>query len=257
MQKSRSPILVLGLILTLVAVVAIAYVLRPSAAPSGELEAVPIEVSTQVPAETSSDLLEETVDPDPPATNEVDVADEEPKLGGIYEVQQSGSTVRFLLDEVLRGNDFTVVGKTNQIAGQILIDVDDPTASQLGLVQVNARTIVTDNENRNRAIRNEILDVDAYEFISFEATVLENLPDSIVVGETYAFSIVGMLTIRDVSQEVRFDASLSIDAADQISGSASTTVLYADYNLIIPSVPFVASVEDEVLLEIEFTATAQ
>ena len=257
MRKSRNPILVIGIVLALVAVAAIAYVLRPTAAPSGELEAVPIDFSTQAPAEEPTQVLENTADPDPTPAEAADVASEETNLGGIYEIQQPSSSVRFLLDEVLRGDDFTVVGETDQVAGQILIDVENPTASQLGLVQVNARTIVTDNENRNRAIRNEILDVDAYEFISFEATALEGLPETIAVGETYAFSVVGMLTIRDVSQEVRFDASLSIDAADQISGSASATVLYADYNLIIPSVPFVASVDDEVRIEIEFTATAQ
>ena len=36
-----------------------------------------------------------------------------------YRISQAASEVEFNINEVLSGNDFTVVGKTNQIAGDV------------------------------------------------------------------------------------------------------------------------------------------
>ena len=47
------------------------------------------------------------------------------------------------------------------------------------------------------------------------------------------------------------------NSESELSGLATTTVLYPDYGLTIPEVPSVSGVEDEVRLEFEFTATAQ
>jgi hypothetical protein len=43
----------------------------------------------------------------------------------------------------------------------------------------------------------------------------------------------------------------------ELQGLGSATILHTDYELSIPRVPMVASVEDEVKLEIAFTAFAQ
>ena len=70
------------------------------------------------------------------------------------------------------------------------------------IIQVNARTLATDNDFRNRAIKNQVLETDSYEFISFTPTALNGLPDQISVGETYTIETVGDLTIKDVTRDV-------------------------------------------------------
>ena len=57
--------------------------------------------------------------------------------GTVYELQ--ASQARFVVDEVLRGTPYTVVGRTAQVAGQLVLDTSDTSTAQLGTVLVDAR----------------------------------------------------------------------------------------------------------------------
>jgi polyisoprenoid-binding protein YceI len=127
----------------------------------------------------------------------------------------------------------------------------------IGPILVNARTLTTDNDFRNRAIKNRILNTNDYEFVTFAPTELVGLPDSVSVGESFAFQIVGDLTVRDATREVTFDAAVTPISETELEGTATTMILYADFGLSIPDAPAVASVEDEVRLEIDFVAVAK
>ena len=61
----------------------------------------------------------------------------------------------------------------------------------------------------------------------------------------------GDLTIRGISNPVTFDVTVDEASADGIEASASATVDRTDWDLNIPSVPFVASVAEEVTLELD------
>jgi polyisoprenoid-binding protein YceI len=245
------------------AVAAIAtYVLRPTAAASAPIEAVPVEVEqpkAEMDPEVEVDSSESSTEPQQSEeiSGETEVADEvQPGGVVVFVILQDQSEVLFTLDEILRGNPTTVVGATNQVAGEIAIDIDNPANSQVGTILVNARTLATDNDFRNRAIKNEILDTGDYEFITFTPIAISGFPDNPKIGEEVAFTITGDLTIRDITHEVTFDAKVIVDSETQLSGYASTMVARADYELNIPDVPSVADVDEEVLLEIVFVAVA-
>jgi polyisoprenoid-binding protein YceI len=150
------------------------------------------------------------------------------------------------------------VGKTNQIAGDILIDPSSPGKSTVGGIRINARSLATDNEMRNRMIRSQILQSsqDKFEFIQFVPTSITGLPDKITAGQSVNLKITGDLTIRDVTKPVTFDTAVTLvsDTAEHLEGSASTIVKRADFNLEIPKVPSVADVTEEVKLDIDFKA---
>jgi polyisoprenoid-binding protein YceI len=148
------------------------------------------------------------------------------------------------------------VGVTDQVAGQFTVSPNDLSITQVGTIQVNARTLATDNELRNRAIKNRILFTDEYEFVTFTPRQVVGLPEAGAVGETYTLQIVGDLTIADVTRQVTFDAVATATSATRIEGSAMTTFPYTDFELRIPDVPGVDMVDDEVRLELEFVAAA-
>jgi polyisoprenoid-binding protein YceI len=175
----------------------------------------------------------------------------------VFRIDPERSTAEFRIDEVLRGEDVTVVGTTNQIAADIRVNQENPSASEIGEVRINARALETDETNRNRALRQVILrsSEDEFEFITFEPTALQNMPEAVTVGEAFEFQIVGNLTIIETTTEVTFDATVTPTSETEIEGSATTTILYPEWNLTIPEVPFVASVEDEVILALNFVAT--
>ena len=171
-----------------------------------------------------------------------------------YTLVQAESEARFLIDEVLRGSDFTVVGATNQVAADLSFNLDDPQGAEVGTIRVNARTLATDSEFRDRAIKNRILYTDDYEFVTFTPTELTGLPDAAVPGEAFDFQMTGDLTITDVTRPVTFDVTVTPTAAGTLTGSASTTFPYADFSLDIPASQSVQAVADELRLELTFTA---
>lgn len=174
----------------------------------------------------------------------------------LYRIDSSNSEVTFAMQEDLRGVRTDVVGTTNEVAGDIILDFTNPAASQIGTIRINARTLATDSEFRNRALRSEILQSasDEYEFIEFVPTAITGLPESVTMGETYNFEITGNLTIAAQTKEVSFTAAVTPESDTQLSGSAQATVLYADWGISIPNAPGVANVTEDVTLTIDFVA---
>jgi polyisoprenoid-binding protein YceI len=262
MKKSAHAVLFLSAaVLTLAA----CGVLQEPEAATGPIEAIPLSTSSAGVAATDTPSFEaeptesqtsaattEAVPTEAPPTEEPTAAD----VATVFAIDPATSQVRFQLDEDLRGVRTTVVGTTSQVAGELSVSLADLTQTQVGVIQINARTLATDNNFRNRAIQNEILDTDQFEFISFMPTGIEGLPASIALGETATFSLVGELTIRDVTLPATFTVEATAVSDSQIAGTASAVVNRADFGLQIPSVPNVANVEEEVELYIDFTANA-
>lgn len=174
-----------------------------------------------------------------------------------FTIAPADSQATFTLQEDLRGVRTTVVGSTNEVGGSIMVDLLDPTASSIGAIIINARTLETDNNFRNRAIRSQILRSaqDEYEFIVFEPRHLSNFSAEMVsVGESISFDVTGDLTVADVTRPETFEVEVTFDSEDQISGRATVRILRGNYGLVIPSVPSVANVTDEVDLALEFVA---
>jgi polyisoprenoid-binding protein YceI len=190
-------------------------------------------------------------------TTAADTTDETTSDGAtIFEIVSAESEARFLIDEVLQGSPVTVEGTTDQVAGQIEIDPTNLSTARLGVIQINARTLATDNDFRNRAIKNAILETDANEFITFTPTSITGLPSSGTVGTASTFQVVGDLTIKGVTKAVTFEVTVTPSSTSRIEGTATTTVNYRDFELAIPDSPSVDTVADTVQLELEFVAQA-
>lgn len=236
-------------------------------AASGPITAIPITVNTVVPpTETSAQTIEPATAEASPTADEAGAVGESAATAAqsttqssgltTFQILQDGSEASFSIYEELNGQPKTVVGATNQVAGEIALDLSDLSKTQVGVIQVNARTLATDNDRRNRAIRNFILNTDQYEFITFTPTAITGLSGAAQPGQPFTFQIAGDLTIRDVTQPVVFNVTAQGESLMRITGTATAVVRRSDYNLTIPSVPNVANVGEEVTLEIDFVAEA-
>jgi polyisoprenoid-binding protein YceI len=212
--------------------------LKPTAAASTPIAAVPL-------ATNSVDL--------PVTTDASDGASATP---AIYEIQPADSQASFTIDEVLRGSPKTVVGTTDQVSGQIAFDSSDPSSAQVGTILIDARTLATDDSSRNRVLNNQILSTDQYEYISFTTSQISGLPETVTAGQPFTFQIGGDLTIRGATRPATFDVTVTPAEDGTLSGSATTTIQYSDWGISIPSVPFVAGVGNQVVLQLNFAATA-
>jgi polyisoprenoid-binding protein YceI len=175
-----------------------------------------------------------------------------------YRIDPTSSRAIFRLDELLRGEPKTVVGETDQVTGDILLDLSTPSNSRVEEVRVNARTLKTDSSARDGAISRLILrsEQPENEFIVFKPTAFEGLPARIVPESAFGFRVTGDLTIAGITKSTTFQGSATIDETGRLVGTAATTVKRAEFNLVVPSVPFVANVQEEVNLQLQFAALA-
>lgn len=217
-----------------------------SGEPSTELTTPDLLVTTTEPGDSSGDGADTTIDSEGAST--------------AYVIDQSQSTASFQIDEVLRGEPKTVVGVTDQVAGQVAVEPNDLGASQFSDIVINARTFQTDSDQRNRAIRGPVIlnsASDEFEFITFSPTSVDGLDgETAQVGSSYQFSVSGDLTIRGTTAPVDFDVTVEMVDDATLVGSATATVLRSDFGIGIPNVPSVADVSDEVILSLEFTAVS-
>ncbi|KAA3664500.1 MAG: YceI family protein [Chloroflexi bacterium] len=171
-----------------------------------------------------------------------------------FEIAQAESEARYSLGELLRGQPKTVVGSTNQVAGQLIVNLNELASTEVGLIRINTWTLLTDNNLRNNAIRSRILFTDEFEFITFNPTEISGLPDRAAVGEPVTFEMTGELTIKDVTQVETFVVTAVAPTPSRLEGSATATILRDTYQLVVPNVSSVANVDEEVVLEIDFVA---
>jgi len=174
----------------------------------------------------------------------------------IFEIQPGASTASFQLSEVLNGQPKTVVGETDQVSGQIALNLDDADGAQVGTILVNARTLATDDAQRNKVIANFILATDQNEYVSFTPTSVSGLPITASIGTPQNVTITGQLAIRGVSREVTFAGTVMPISTTELDGTASATVRFADWGIAVPDVPFVANVSDTAQLQLSFIAVA-
>lgn len=164
------------------------------------------------------------------------------------------SQARFIIGEILANAPNTVIGVNSQVQGGGILNFLEPDLSTLSEFLIDSSGFVTDSNLRNRAIREFILQAGQYPLISFQPTSIVGLPSEVVVGETVSFEVAGLLTIRESTKEVTFAGEATMVAKDRVEGVATATVLRSDFELSIPSVPRVAGVDEEFILEINFVA---
>lgn len=189
---------------------------------------------------------------------------------GVTTGEEGGSRAQFLIEETIFGRKNVVEGTTRQLDGGFLVDYNRHEV-QVGQFEINMRDIKTrsldvdiesrgwTDSERDTVIRAQILESgrDEFEFATFDPTGVSGVPESFQPGDRLDLVVTGNLTIRDVTRSVDFDMQLSLDSDEVISGTASTTVRWADFGITIPYVgggSDVGAVSDTVELRLEFTA---
>lgn len=166
--------------------------------------------------------------------------------GPQYHINQDNSTVSFSIKEILRGNPFTAVGTTSAISGAVAFDGKNLS---FGTIQVNARTLKTDDSRRDGALARLILksENDANEFIVFRPTGTNKIPKTIPKGTPFTFSLLGDLTISGITKPISFDVTMTLTDTI-ITADIASILKRSDFSLTVPNLPFIASVDDEVAI---------
>lgn len=226
MSNTAKTILTIVIALVVVGGGVYLYITRPVAAPSEPIQ------------QAADEMMDDRMD-----SNAFHIVPEE-------------SEVSFTLGEVLRGVPTTVVGATNQVAGTITFNPDEADAASAGDIIVNARTLLTDEPQRNGAIARLILESEKseYEYITFTPTDVLGMPATVAPGDSFNVRVNGRLKIRDITKDVSFTGSATRVNDVRLAISMEAVVNRADFNLVIPNIPFVANVDEQVTLKARLVA---
>ncbi|WP_051703056.1 YceI family protein [Oerskovia turbata] len=164
---------------------------------------------------------------------------------GVYAVD-TGSQAGYRVDEVLSGQDVTVVGRTGDVRGDVTVEGGVLTAAS---IEVDMTTVETDDSGRDRQFL-RILDTGEHPTATFVLTAPVDL-SGLATG-TATVEAPGALTIKGVPHEVTATLEArTTGGGAQVSGSIPVT--FSDYGVTAPNLGFV-QVEDagtvEMLLEL-------
>ena len=159
---------------------------------------------------------------------------------GTYAVD-TASQAGYRVDEVLSGQDVTVVGRTGDVRGEVTVEDGMLTAAS---IEVDMTTVETDDSGRDRQFL-RILDTSEHPTATFVLSAPIDL--SGLAGGTATVEAAGTLTIKGVPREVvaTLDARTTGDGAE-VSGSIPVT--FSDFGVAAPNLGFV-TVEDAGTIE--------
>lgn len=201
--------------------------------------------STQAPTAPAAQATQAPAASDPtqaPVLYRIDAAQSEAR----YEVNET-----FFQDNRLN----TAIGRTKGVAGDILVDFNDPAKSQIGDIVINVSQLTSDESRRDNFIRNNGLESSRYPEATFKTTAISGLPAQVKTGDVLNFTITGDLTVKQTTRPVTWQVQLTV-GDKQLSGTAQTAIKMSDFG-VGPIRLAILATEDDMKLFFDFVAVAQ
>ena len=168
------------------------------------------------------------------------------ELSGSWSVGED-SFAGYRVNEVLRNQDITVTGRTEDVTGELTVEGLSLTAAT---ITVDVAGIATDEGARDAYFRGTAMQADKFPTATFRLTepVLIEAP---LAGVAQTVSAAGELTLHGVTRPVTVDLQAALtDTGGQVVGSIPIT--FSDYGVEAPDLGFV-SVEDAGAVEFSLT----
>jgi len=145
------------------------------------------------------------------------------------------------------------VGYTQEISGSIYIDKNGNPTSE-SLIHINLSSIKSDESRRDDYLSENSLETNKFPDAYFLVKDLKNLNISDLTSFTQneiKFQMVGDLTIHGVTKSKTWDVEAKTELGS-IKGNASISFPFSDFDMNIPNLFFIISVEDNITLELDF-----
>jgi polyisoprenoid-binding protein YceI len=212
----------------------------------------PATTSEQVPAtrETETALLTSTKSVH---TTPTSLSGSSPGSDVTYFLDSSQSEASYAVREQLARLDFPsdAIGKTKAISGMITLNQDGSIDQANSKFTVDLSTLQSDENKRDGYVSRNILQTIQYPQAVFVPTQVTGLPEPMSQSGSHTFQMTGDMTIRDVTKPITWDVTANFNNGE-ITGTATTSFKFEDFNLNQPRVPVVLSVVDNITLNVNF-----
>jgi polyisoprenoid-binding protein YceI len=172
----------------------------------------------------------------------------------VYRIDAAQSEVHYEVNEtIFQGNRLnTAIGRTKGIAGDIAVNVAQPSKSQMGPMVINVSQFKSDEDRRDNFIRRSYLQSTQYPTATFVTKSIDGLPAQIKVGDQVSFTMGGDLTVKQATKPVTWQVTLKLEN-NRLVGSASTQITMSEFGVGPIQIPLL-STEDAVKLVFDFVA---
>ena len=179
----------------------------------------------------------------------------EASTGGAVRLKtvRDGTKALYRVREQLAGRDLPsdAVGTTQNVTGTLVIEPDATLPPGQSKFVVDLSTLQSDQGRRDNFIKGNTLNTAQYPTAEFVPTAVNGLASPLPSSGEVKFQIVGDMTVHGTTRPVTWDVTATING-QELTGSATTALKFADFGLSRPRVPLVLSVEDNIRLEIDF-----
>ena len=176
---------------------------------------------------------------------------------GIVTVEIQNETVaRYLVREQLARLDFPndAVGETSDVVGLIIFNPDGEINSDASKITVNLGTLKSDKDRRDRFLRTRSLESDVFPTAEFVVKELPGLEWPLPKEGEASFQIIGDMTVHGFTRPITWEATAQF-SEDSFSGVAKTSFTFDEFDINVPKVRIVLSVEETMRFELDFLAS--
>ena len=173
-------------------------------------------------------------------------------LPSLWTLDAEQSEARYRVREQLAGFDFPndAIGAST-LTGTLVLQADgtiDPDRSEF---RIQLASLTSDNERRDRYVSGRTLQVSDYPEAVLVPLRFEGLPSPLPDSGSTTFQMEGALTLHGLTRTTVWEVAADF-GPEVISGFATTAFPFNRFEIPVPSVARVLSVDDTIRLELDF-----
>ena len=171
---------------------------------------------------------------------------------------EEASLARYIVGEELRRLDLPIkaIGETSEVSGAIVFKDDGSVDSDSSILKVGLSGFKSDEDRRDRWVRSSLFNTSRFPSAELVVTGFDGLPWPLPESGEATFKLNGDLTVQEVTRPVSWDVTAQFDRG-MVTGQAKTMVTFDQLELSKPTFAFILSVDDEIHLEIDITASIE
>lgn len=176
-----------------------------------------------------------------------------PPVGPVTLEVVPGTRASYKVTEQFVGINFPsdAVGATETVTGTIYLNADGTVDSTRSKLMIDLRTLKSDQDMRDNYLRTRTFDIEKSPMVEFVPKRFQGVPSPLPVQGQAGFQLIGDMTVKGTTSEVTWNG-IATFAAAQVAGRASTTFDFAKFALTKPAIGRLMSVDDKIVLELEF-----
>jgi polyisoprenoid-binding protein YceI len=145
------------------------------------------------------------------------------------------------------------VGTSKNVSGALVLGPDGSVMADQSKISVDLTKLQSDESRRDNFIKSDTLQTSRYPMATFVPSSTQGLAMPLPTLGQVTFQLLGDLTVHGVTKPVTWQVTATF-ADTTVSGSATADVKITDFGMTPPKAGPVLSIEDNLTLDLAFTA---